>query len=116
MLRPCSATMSLLCFHRRLHLRFTVPFERPRQSLLERYPRRIAKKFPRLRNIGLGIANVSLARRFVFRFERLAGDFSKLAQNFVEGNAPSHADIENFSRNIGSFAREKIRLDRVLDV
>src|SRR6266481_3139674 len=97
---------SLLRLHRRFRLRLPVPFERPRQSLLERYLRLIAKKFPGLRNIRLGVTNISLARRFVLRFERLAGDSSKLAQNFVEGDAPPNADIEDFSGIIRCFASE----------
>src|SRR5713226_6927368 len=91
---------SLLRLCRGLRLCLAIPLEGARQAFLEGNRRLIAKKFSRLRDVRLRVADVSIARRIVLRFERLAGDFSQLAKNFIEGDASPRADIENFSGNI----------------
>src|SRR5260370_19313002 len=125
MLRHCPATScpslrkSPVTITTHLPLRFLcrglgqrppMPLERPRQSFLKAHLRLIAKKFPRLRNIRLLIADVSIARRVVLRLKRLARDSSKLAEYIIERNASPHPDIENCSWNIMSFARHQMRL------
>src|SRR5260370_26753692 len=115
MLRHCPATscpslrqspvtitnhLSLLFLCRGLGPRLPIPLERPRQSFLKAHLRLIAKKFPRLRNIRLRIADVSIARRVVLVLKRLARDSSKLAEYIIERISSPHTDIENSYCNI----------------
>src|SRR5258708_29021380 len=104
MLRHCPATscpslrqspvtitnhLSLLFLCRGLGPRLPIPLERPRQSFLKAHLRLIAKKFPRLRNIRLRIADVSIARRVLLRLKPPSPDFSKLPpDNILKNTAP----------------------------
>src|SRR5260370_21109029 len=103
---PVTSHKSLLRLCRRFRLRRAIPFESARKAFLETNLRLISQKFPRLRNVGLRIADVPIARRIVFCIQLPAGDFFKLAKNFVQRDASTYAYIENFSGNICRFARE----------
>ena len=46
-------------------------------------------------NVGLGVANVTIAGRIVTRLERLAGDGAQSLDNFIQVNAHSSADVED---------------------
>src|ERR1700730_10807269 len=59
----------------RLFLCRAIPLKRAPQALLKSNRWVVAKKFAGLRNVRLRIANIAVARRFVLRFEVLAGNF-----------------------------------------
>src|SRR6267142_2912490 len=86
---------SFFCSH--LGLDGAIPLESARQAFLKAHLRVVIKTFPRLRDVRLGVADVSITGRLVLRLESLAGNFSKLAKDFIEGNALAHSDVENFS-------------------
>src|SRR5260370_30192376 len=113
---PVTSHQSLLRLCRGFRLRRAVPFESTRQPFLETNLRLISQIFPRLRNVGLRIADVSIARRIVLRIELLACNFFELAKNFIQGDASTYPYIENFSGNICCFARQSICLHGILDV
>src|SRR5260370_36841686 len=97
---------SLLCLCRGFPLGRAVPLEGARQSFLKAHLGLIAKILPRLSTVRLGIPDVSIARRIVLGFQSLAGNFSKRANHFIEGDASAHADVKNFSADIRRFAGE----------
>src|SRR5262249_51144301 len=59
---------------------------------------------------------VPLAGRLVLRFEDPPADFPQGAYDFIEGGAPTGADVENFSGNVWRLTGEQVGLDRVFNI
>src|ERR1700731_3496572 len=85
-----------------------IPLEGARQAFPKAHLGVVIKTFPRLRNVRLGVADVSISWRLIFRREPLAGNFSEFAKDFIEGDALAHADVENSSGSVGRFTRKQI--------
>src|ERR1700686_3749946 len=93
---PVTSHQSLLRLCRGSRLGRAIPLVGAAQSFFEYDLRFVAEQFLRLSDISLGIANVSIARRLVLRLKRLAANFSKHANDLIQGHASTHAYIENF--------------------
>src|SRR5580700_940733 len=65
----------LFSFGSGLGLRGAVPLVSARKALLKRDFRGVAEEVAGLRNVGLRIANVAVARRIVLRGDFVTGDF-----------------------------------------
>src|SRR5208337_4379787 len=93
----------------------SIPLEGPPQAFLEENGWLVAEDFPRAADFRLGVADIAIARRFVFGLEILPGDFSQQIKGMIQRNAGAGTNVKDFSECAGGFAGEEIGLDGVFD-
>ena len=93
----------------------SIPLVGPPEALLEENGWLVAEDFPRAADFRLGVADVAIARGFVFGQKIFPGDFSQQVENMVERNTGAGANVKDFSERAGGFAGEEIGLDGVFD-
>src|SRR5208283_1079554 len=63
----------------------------------------------------LGVADVSIARRFVLRRKIFVRDFPEQVEGLVQRNAGTGTDVENFTAGTEGFTGEKVGLNSIFD-
>src|SRR5579859_4079510 len=99
---------SLFGFGFCLGLRRAVPGKCAVQTFFKTDWRIKAEELACLRDIGLRIANVAVARWLILRLELLARNFCEELERLVQGKAAASSDVESLSGNVGSFTSEEI--------
>src|SRR5579859_3095865 len=97
-------------------LRRAVPGKCAVQTFFKTDWRIKAEELARLRDIGLRIANVPVARWLILRLELLAGNFCEELERLVQGKTAAGSHVESLARNVGGFTSEEIGLHGVFDV
>ena len=93
-----------------------VPVEGALQTFFQADGGFVAEDSAGVGDVGLRVANVTIAWRVMARFEGLARDFAQGRDNFVQVDARSCADVEDSSGSAGSFTGKQVGLHSVVNV
>src|SRR5690348_3346603 len=97
-------------------VRAAVPLPSASQAFFKIDARLVTEDFPAQGDVRLRVADVSCARRFVFRANSFAGDLLQKLENLIERDARPGADIEDPAGSLASLAGAKRRVDDVVHI
>src|SRR5271155_5072489 len=93
-----------------------IPLEGSLEAFLEKDGGFVAEELLGMTDIGEGIADVSVASRFVVCLKRFSGNAAEDFPNLIERDAMPGANVKDSAGGGGSFTGQEVGLNGVVDI